>query len=37
MQVFKFSLYVSVPIALTYFVVYRPENLQTVIENVSVD
>lgn len=35
MQVFKFAVYLSVPIALTYFVVYNPENLKAVIEHVS--
>jgi hypothetical protein len=34
-QAFKFSLYLAVPICLTAFVVYTPENLQAIIKKVS--
>ena len=33
-QVFKFALYVAVPVGLTWAVVYRPAALQAIIENV---
>lgn len=35
LQVFKFAVYLGIPIALTAFVVYRTDNLQQIIENVS--
>lgn len=33
LEAFKFALYVGIPIGLTAFVVFRSENLQTIIEN----
>ena len=35
MQAFKFAVYVGVPIALTAFVVYNPDNLQALIAKVT--
>jgi hypothetical protein len=34
LQVFKFAVYLGVPIALTAFAVYSPGNLQSIINNV---
>lgn len=35
-QAFKFGVYVAIPICLTAFVVFRPDNLKAIIDNVRV-
>ena len=34
LQIFKFAVYLGVPIALTAFVAFSPDNLQAIIQNV---
>jgi hypothetical protein len=34
LQIFKFAVYLGVPISLTAFVAFRPDNLQAIIQNV---
>ncbi|KAL4528792.1 hypothetical protein Ndes2526B_g07110 [Nannochloris sp. 'desiccata'] len=33
LEAFKFALYLGIPIGLTAFVVFRPDNLQAIIQN----